>query len=41
MLERTVTKLIECPYTGKVLGVRAVNKTNSRRKESKRSFTGI
>ena len=29
VLERTVTKLIECPYTGKVLGVRAVNKTES------------
>ena len=27
VLERTATKLIECPYTGKVLGVRAVNKT--------------
>ena len=27
ILERTVTKLIECPYTGRVLGVRAVNKT--------------
>jgi squalene monooxygenase len=28
-LERTVTKMIECPRTGKVLGVRAVNKTGS------------
>jgi squalene monooxygenase len=27
VLERTVAKLIECPYTGKVLGVRVVNKT--------------
>jgi len=29
VLERTVTKLIECPRTGKVLGVRAVNKTKT------------
>jgi len=29
VLERTATKLIECPYTGKVLGVRTVNKTES------------
>ena len=29
VLERTVSKLIECPRTGKVLGVRTVNKTGS------------
>ena len=29
VLERTVTKLIECPRTRKVLGVRAINKTKT------------
>ena len=29
VLERTATKLIKCPYTGKVLGVRAVNKVEN------------
>ena len=29
VLERTATKLIECPYTGRVIGVQAVNKTDN------------
>ena len=29
VLERTATKLIECPYTGKVIGIRVLNKTEN------------
>lgn len=40
VLERTVTKLIECPYTGKVLGVRAVNKTGDSEGGVEEEFCG-
>ena len=40
VLERTVTKLIECPYTGKVLGVRTVNKTDSSEEGVEEEFYG-
>ena len=40
VLERTVTKLIECPCTGKVLGVRAVNKTGSSEQGVEEEFYG-
>ena len=40
VLERTVTKLIECPYTGKVLGVRAVNKTEHLEEGVEEEFYG-
>jgi len=33
VLERTATKLIECPYTGRVTGVRVVNKTGDNSEE--------
>ena len=33
VLERTATKLIECPYTGKVTGVRVINKTGDNSEE--------
>jgi len=40
VLERTVTKLIECPRTGSVLGVRAVNKTGSSEEGVEEEFYG-
>ena len=40
VLERTVTKLIECPYTGKVLGVRTVNKTDGSEEGVEEEFYG-
>jgi squalene monooxygenase len=40
MLERTVTKLIECPYTGKVLGVRALNKPSGSEEGIEEEFYG-
>ena len=40
VLERTVTKLIECPQTGKVLGVRAVNKTDGSEEGVAEEFYG-
>ena len=40
MLERTVTGLIECPYTGRVVGVRAVNKANSSEEGAVEEFYG-
>ena len=40
VLERTVTKLIECPYTGKVLGVQTVNKTGGSEEGVEEEFYG-
>lgn len=40
VLERTATNLIECPYTGKVIGVRALNKTSNSEEAVEEEFYG-
>ena len=40
VLERTATKLIECPYTGRVIGVRALNKTHNPNEGVEEGFYG-